>query len=143
MSRRTARESAMMLLFAWALGGAEENPLDEAETMSELIMPLLEGALDKDDEKYIHRVVEGVLEHQGQIDAEIEKYAVGWSLARMAKVDLSILRLAVFELLFEVKIPGGVSVNEAVELTHRFSTPEAGPFINGILGNINRAIDKP
>ena len=80
-----------------------------------------------------------VIGRRAAIDAIVAKYLVNWTIERLARVDLSILRLAVFELLCRKDIPAAVVINEAVELSHVYSTEEAGAFINGVLGNINRA----
>jgi len=79
--------------------------------------------------------VREVLEKQGEIDAKIEEYAIGFTLDRMSAVDRALLRLGVFELLFS-GMPKGVAINEAVEIAKEFSTEDSGRFINGILGKM-------
>ena len=76
---------------------------------------------------------------QGKIDDYIRKYAKGWSLERMARVDLAIIRLALYELLFMDDIPISVSINEAVELAKKYGNEKSSSFINGILGNFIRS----
>lgn len=100
---------------------------------------LLELPLSVDDEAYLSDMLMGVFAHQAEIDAQIEEYAKGWALARMAKVDLAILRLAAYEMLYREDIPTAASINEAVELSRKYSTDEAGSFVNGVLGSIARA----
>ena len=73
----------------------------------------------------------------------IAKHLIRWTIDRLARVDLAILRLAAYEIFYRDDIPDAVAVNEAVELSHRFSTEEAGPFINGVLGNLLRSGDRP
>ena len=80
-----------------------------------------------------------VVSRRAALDAIIAKYLVKWTIDRLARVDLSILRLAVFELTCRKDIPAAVVINEAVELSHVYSTEDAGAFINGVLGNVNRA----
>lgn len=75
-------------------------------------------------------------EHSAEIDAAISKSAKNWSMDRIARVDLAILRLAVFELLFRDDIPPIVSINEAVDLAKTYSTAESKRFINGVLDNV-------
>ena len=128
MARKTARQVAMQLIYQYELGG-------------EGVSSTIEESMDKpeltaDDMAYIQAMLDGTGEKQQQL---IAHYAVGWSLERIAKVDLSILRLALYEMLFCDSIPQGVSINEAIELAHTFSTPEAASFINGILGSVSRA----
>ena len=82
--------------------------------------------------------LEGVLAHREEIDQKIGAKAKGWSLDRMSLVDLTILRLAVWEILYAEDVPGSVSVSEALELTEYYSDPGDKPFVNGILGSILR-----
>ena len=87
---------------------------------------------------YVDEVVEGVKARQAEIDEWIAKFAHGWSLERMNRVDLAILRVAVFEILAG-QVPEPVAVNEAVELSKQYSTERSPAFINGVLGSIRRA----
>ena len=80
--------------------------------------------------------MKGILEHKTEIDEAINTYAEGWSVERIAKVDIAILRLAVYEILFAEDIPNRVAVNEAVELAKEFSSDKSPSFINGILGKV-------
>ena len=131
MARKTARQVAMQLIYQYELGG-------------EGVSSTIEESMDKpdlnaDDMAYIQAMLDGTGEKQQELDELIGRYAVGWSLERIAKVDLSILRLALYEMLYCESIPQGVSINEAIELAHTFYTPEAASFINGILGSVSRA----
>ena len=131
MARKTARQVAMQLIYQYELGG-------------EGVSSTIEESMDKpdlnaDDMAYIQAMLNGTGEKQHELDELIGRYAVGWSLERIAKVDLSILRLALYEMLYCESIPQGVSISEAIELAHTFSTPEAASFINGILGSVSRA----
>ena len=90
--------------------------------------------------KYIDRAVWGVFERQNQLDQVIEKFLREWTLDRLSKVDLALLRLAVYEMLCEEDVPMGVAVNEAVELAKEYGADESPAFINGVLGNIQREI---
>lgn len=76
-----------------------------------------------------------------EIDAVIEQYAIGWKIERLSKVTLSVLRLAVCEILYVDSIPHGVSANEAVELAKKYATADDAAFINGILGSFIRSFD--
>ncbi|MEE1071875.1 MAG: transcription antitermination factor NusB, partial [Cellulosilyticum sp.] len=82
----------------------------------------------------------GVFEHLQEIDEVIEKYAANWSFSRIAKVDLSILRLAIYELKY-TDVPQKVAVNEAVEIAKTYSTEKSPKFINGILGSVIKEIE--
>ena len=96
------------------------------------------GEPGKADRAYITRVLDGVLSHLDELDAEISADSRDWSIQRMPKVDLTILRLATWEILHEEDVPGSVAINEAVELAGRYSEPVSGRFINGVLGTILR-----
>jgi N utilization substance protein B len=92
--------------------------------------------------EFARELIVGTVEHRERIDRVIEKYARDWTLERMANVDRNILRLASFELLYLPEVPPGASVDEAVELAKRYSTAESGRFVNGILGNLVRNLEK-
>jgi N utilization substance protein B len=92
----------------------------------------------------MERLVLGVLEHCQEIDRLIEKYSENWRLVRMNIVDRTILRMAIFELLYCEEIPPKVTLNEAIELGKRYGSEDSGSFINGILDRIqNEAVQKP
>ena len=93
---------------------------------------------DEEDREYIAKAFNGVLEHLDELDELIGKTAKGWTTERMSLVDLTVLRLAVWEILYNPEIPANVSVAEALELTERYSDPVDKPFVNGILGTIVR-----
>ena len=130
MSRSTAREAAMQLIYARMLGG--DLPPDAFEE-------LLGWRPEGDDQSYLMDITEGVLLTLQTLDQRIEAFARDWSLERMARVDLAILRLAAYEMLRRDDVPTAVAINEAVELSRRFSSDASGAFINGILGNLGRA----
>lgn len=94
------------------------------------------------EKKFIERELKGILENREKIDSIINKYSLGWSVERIAKVDIAILRLAVFEILFADDIPNNVAVNEAVELAKEYSSDKSPAFINGILGKVMSYADK-
>ena len=128
MSHTLSREIAMKRLYAETVGG--EDSIESAVEQSE------RGLLSDEDALFSDRLYDGVHAHLSEIDAEIERYAKDWSIARIAKVDLSILRVAVYELLFEKNIPVGATVNEAVELAKTFGGEKSPAFINGVLGAV-------
>jgi len=88
------------------------------------------------EREYVEDVVNGVLNNLDKIDKLIEQRAIGWKLNRIPKVDLALLRLGIYEILFRDDIPYTVTINEAVELAKKYSTEESGAFINGIFSNI-------
>lgn len=132
MSRRLVREKALQSLFQIHMG---EVPIDDA------IEHVLEETGRNVDKQYLRQLVTGVLHHQTQIDEKIRQYSVGWELDRMPTVDLTLLRMAIYELLFEQEVPIKAVINEAVELAKVFSTSESAKFVNGVLGKLIGDID--
>ena len=86
--------------------------------------------------EFTEGLVEGVLEHQAQIDTMISQVAENWRLDRMAAIDRNILRLGAYEMLFRPEIPAKVAINEALELAKRYSTAQSSRFVNGILDRV-------
>lgn len=128
MQRRKARELAVQALYQAALTGIQpERALQQR---------LEDQAYPAQVAEFAGTLVRGVNVHLKDVDDRISALSREWRLERLAKVDLAILRLAVFELLYAPDIPASVSINEAVELAKTFSTGESGRFINGILGRV-------
>ena len=144
MSRTTARAAAMQMIFEKISGGqgGEETLKMVYDELREDGLPGVEkirgSEPDAEDRGYITAALEGVLAHREEIDGLIGKTAKGWTIDRMSLVDLTIIRLAAWEILYADDVPGSVSISEAMELTERFSDPEDKSFVNGILGTILR-----
>lgn len=83
-------------------------------------------------------LIKGVVENLEEIDGIIDQYSTNWALDRMARVDLSLLRLSTYELLYQPEIPANVVINEAIEIGKRYGTSDSPPFVNGILDKISR-----
>ena len=132
MSRRGARRNAFYLLFQMDFSEAEEF-----EQVKELFFAEKEEPVEEEDKEFILSEVEGVHAHMAEIDEMITASANGWDPARMNKVDLAILRLAVYEMKYG-ETPIGVAINEAVEMTKHYEEPEVVSFVNGILGSFVR-----
>ena len=145
MSRTTARIAAMQMIFERVSGGqgGEETLQMVYEELRENGIPgnrKIDGREpDEEDRAYISRAFDGVLSHQDEIDGLISKTSQGWPIDRMSLVDLTILRLAVWEILYDPSIPGNVSISEAIAITECYSDPEDKGFVNGILGTILRS----
>ena len=131
--RSLAREIAMKMLYAASLGGGET--MDEVLEQSEQA-----DTLSGSDKTFLENLVAGVTDRQEELDAVIGKYAQGWALNRLGKVDLTILRMAVYELMCMPEIPVGATINEAVELAKRYAEDKSSSFINGILGSAAREL---
>ena len=95
---------------------------------------------DREEREYILRTLEGVTKHIADIDARITAAAIGWTTDRMSLIDLIIMRLAVWEMLYDKKIKPSVAISEALNLAEQYSDPLDKPFINGILGAIDRGM---
>ena len=135
-SRRKARECALQMLFA---ADVAEMPSDEV--VRSYWAELGESDLDETARAFATRLATGTLSNLGLLDERIRSRAEHWRISRMAVVDRNILRLAVYEFLYE-PTPRTVAINEALEIARRFSTYEATQFINGILDAIKRDLDE-
>ncbi|MGG1663954.1 transcription antitermination factor NusB [Brevibacillus sp. NRS-1366] len=124
MKRRTAREKAVQCLFQIDMA---EVPVKEAVA---LVMEESE-----ENAQYLRYLLDGVLTHLTEIDAEIKKYLRGWQLERIANVDRAILRLAFYEIMFEAETPDKVVMNEAIEIAKLFSDEQSHRYINGVLSS--------
>lgn len=122
MRRRKAREILLQLLFQRDF---RPVPLEE----------LLASFSLEDQDEYIRQTLQGIIAHQEEIDQIISDKAVGWKLERLVSVDRNILRLGIYELLY-TDVPGEVVINEAVELSKKYSTEHSHIFINGILDRV-------
>lgn len=146
MARKTARAAAMQMIYEHLSGGegGEETlrmVYDELrEETAAAAAPVGADEPGRGDREYIERVLSGVLANLDELDEKIADASRGWSLERMPRVDLTILRMACWEILHEEDVPGSVAINEAVELANQYSDPDkSGRFINGVLGAILRA----
>ena len=130
MTRHKIREHIFKLLYMNEFAG-EEMPLRMGIYLDEL-----ENA-GEEERWMIEEKVRRIIAERPKIDESITSVAKGWRIDRMSKVDLSILRLAVYELLLDDSIPEGVAINEAVELAKSYGGDESPSFINGILGSLS------
>ena len=132
MDRTVARAHAMKLIYEWEMGGdgGEETRLN-----------LLEVAPDEREADYMNRMFDGVTRNVQSIDESLAGYLRGWTIDRLTRVDLAILRLATYELMLAEE-PRSAVINEAVELANQYSTDKAGGFVNGVLGNLARGMDE-
>ncbi len=135
-SRRKARECALQMLFA---ADVAETPSDEV--VQTYWAELGDTDLEEPGREFATRLATGTLARLETLDERIRSRAEHWRIARMAIVDRNILRLAVYEFLYE-PTPRTVAINEALEIARRFSTYEATQFINGILDAIKRDLDE-
>ena len=132
MSRKTARETAMKMVYGRSFGCE-----DAYDTVLEISGA--DTAADQKDIDFANSLVDGVMEHKEEIDSNISGASSGWTVERMPMVDLSILRIAVYELMFDKRAPKKVIINEAVRIATRYGGEDSPRFINGVLGTIARA----
>lgn len=131
MSRRELREQIFKFIFR-----VEFNQKDEMSEQEQLFFSYFEEegvSIGDKDMRYISAKGNKIIEKLEEIDGMINKQAKGWTTARMGKVDLTILRLAVYEIVFDEDVPTGVAINEAVELAKKFGQEESSGFVNGVL----------
>ena len=150
MSRKSARRHAFHLIYQIPFFSVDDRSgfalqksyyydflagdLSDVEGFSELTVP--QGR----DEKYVDKTIWGVFEKQAELDGVIEKFLRDWTVDRLNRVDLALLRLSIFEMLVLHDVPPGVSVNEAVVLAKEYGADESPSFINGILGKISHEV---
>ena len=129
VQRKDGRAAALQYLFAWSLN----SPANLAEDLRVFF-----ANLEQPREYYSfgEELIHGVIEHVAEIDAHIKGLAHNWEFDRIARIDLAILRLAIFEMKFRKDIPPVVSINEAIDLSKQFSNADAKRFINGILDRL-------
>lgn len=130
MRRSELRENIFLLLFR-----KDFYSLEEMSEQSEAFFETLTD-LDEKSKKYIYDRTFEIISKLDEIDKKINEVSKGWKIERMGKVDLSILRLGCFEIIFDDDIPVNVAINEAVELAKKYGTDESYSFINGILGKL-------
>lgn len=128
MSRHELREQVFKLLFR-----VEFNEPNEMDEQKNLFFEDEECKTSEKDEEYILAKYEQIVAKLSELDAMLNEKADNWSTARMGKVELTILRLALYELKFDEAIPTGVAIDEAVELAKKFGQDGSGAFINGVL----------
>ena len=146
MTRRTLREHCFKMLFCtdfyppeeageqiedYFLSGSEEETDENGNTETIHLV-----ALSKEEEEECRSRVDTVLEKLPEIDRILEGVAEGWKLGRMGRVELTILRLACFEIRFDDSVPEKVAINEAVELAKKFGGDESPSFVNGVLAKL-------
>lgn len=134
MGRREMREHIFKLLFL-----REFNPSEEMPDQIRMYFESLEE-LAPINEAYMQNKYEKILEHLDEIDGTLNLASSGWKVSRMSKVDVNILRLAVYEMKYDEDVPVKVAINEAVELAKKFSGDDSSSFVNGILGKIAKEL---
>ena len=131
MGRHELREQVFKLLFRVEFNNAEEMP-----EQIKLFLDYVENPVPEKEGAYIQERYEKVEEKLAEIDKLINENTEGWDTSRMGKVELAVLRLAVYEIRFDEEIPDSVAINEAVEIAKTYGQENSGGFVNAILGKI-------
>lgn len=128
MTRREAREFCFKLMFEYEV---QKNDFD-------MLMAEFDEYAEKPGKQreYVERVVSACLTNLAEIDEKIEQHSNGWKIGRLPKVSLSVLRVAICEILFMEDIPDGIAINEAVEIAKVYHDEKNGKFVNGILSSV-------
>ena len=127
--RRKGRELALQVLFQWDIHRETTGWLDDFWAQNQV---------HQEARRFAGRLVQGVIEHSGALDDLIGRYAEHWTVSRMAHIDRTVLRMAVYELLYIPDIPARVTLNEAIDIVKLFGDDQSGAFVNGILDRILR-----
>lgn len=144
MTRNNARELAVHLIFELSFTDqTAEQLLSTALTRQTFALigmedPLYSEFPNAKQRDYIAQLVRGVWEHCAELDGYISKYAIGWNFSRINRVVVSIMRVAMYEVLYMQDVPDAAAINSAIELTKHYEEPEVVSFVNGILGSFSR-----
>ncbi|NMB28335.1 MAG: transcription antitermination factor NusB [Tissierellia bacterium] len=134
MGRKYARESTMKLLYQMEIN------LDFSDKAINIFFE--NNSFNTGERAYIEDAIKVIVENLEEIDSYIDNHIEGWEVHRLARVDLSTLRIAIYEIIYREDIPIEVSINEAIEIAKKYSTDESSKFINGVLGSFVRTRDK-
>jgi N utilization substance protein B len=135
-NRHLSRTLAMQAIFLWDFNGKKED--DFEIVINNLFSSFAPGL--KDD-GFIKKLVKGVIDNLPEIDKHIIKHATEWPLEQITTVDRSVLRIGVYELVFDNSIPAKVAINEAIEIAKTFGGASSGKFVNGVLGAIYKNLN--
>lgn len=131
-TRRRGREAALQLLYALEVTQTDVNAV--------LHTAWAQAMMAEETRDFTMALVQGVIVHRDEIDGLIQEWSAHWSLERIALVERSILRFAIYELLYMPDIPPNVTINEAIEVAKKYGSGEAAAFINGILDRIKHEV---
>lgn len=146
MTRANARELAVHLIYSREFTGEEPETVVETRLAKEYYSKLAtenEVYADRPSRQqmaYIDGVVSGVANRVEDLDANIQKFSIGWDISRISKLTRAIMRLAIYEILYVTDVPTGVAISEAVRLAKKYDGDDTGAFVNGILGAFSRTL---
>ncbi len=134
MTRRELREHVFLMLFRRDF----YDSLDELKDQAQLYLDEAETPIDDSEKEYLKNKVNAIYELVTSLDEKINEVAKGWKTKRMSKVDLTIIRLALYEMQYDEDVPEKVAINEGVELAKKFGGDDSPSFVNGILARLVR-----
>lgn len=146
MTRANARELAVHLIYGREFTGEEPDQIVSARLNKEYYGLLAEenelysDRPSKAQMQYIDCVVSGVANRTEELNEQIQKFSIGWDVARISKLTRTIMQLAIFEILYVADVPTGVAISEAVRLAKMYDGDDTGSFVNGILGSFARSL---
>lgn len=132
MNRREAREQAFVLVFERSINHDTTDEIIEAAQLSN----------DLEVDGFARKTAVGIEKKETEIDARIEANTRSWKMSRLSKVALSLLRLAIYEMVYVDSIPVSVSINEAIDLAKKYGGADDAPFVNGVLGAVAKDLEK-
>lgn len=146
MTRANARELAVHLIYSQSFTGEEPEQVVSTRLDKEYYKKLsaenevYEERPSRAQLQYIDGVVAGIANRMDELNAEIQKYSIGWDVSRISRLARSIMQLAIYEILYLEDVPVGVAVSEAVRLAKKYDGDDTGAFVNGILGSYARSL---
>ena len=149
MTRGNARELAVHLIYAREFTGEEPQAVVSTRLNKDYYKQLSEEndvyaeRPSRAQLAYLDNVVSGVANREDDLNAEIQKYSIGWDISRISKLSRSVMQLAIYEILYMDDVPTGVAISEAVRIAKKYDGDETGSFVNGILGAFARALTAP
>ena len=149
MTRSNARELAVHLIYGRNFTGEEPQQVVSTRLDKEYYEKLKEendvysDRPNRGQLRYIDSVVSGVANREEELNAQIQKFSIGWDITRISRLARCILQLAIFEILYVEDVPTGVAVSEAVRIAKKYDGDDTGSFVNGILGSFARSLTAP
>jgi len=149
MTRANARELAVHLIYGRVFTGEEPEKVVSVRLDKEYYTQLSEEndiyaeRPSRAQLRYIDTVVAGVANREEELNAQIQKFSIGWDVSRISRLTRCIMQLAIYETLYMDDVPVGVAVSEAVRLAKKYDSSDTGSFVNGILGSFARSLDVP
>ncbi len=133
-TRRKARTIALQVLYE----------VDSVKREADVVVArlLAEAEFSEEHSAFVRELVAGVVQNKDEIDGSIRRFAPAWPIEQIAVIDRNILRLAIFEILFDNRVPVKVAINEAVELAKAFGSNNSSKFVNGVLGSVSTLVSR-